>query len=366
MLRYNIAFKCTYNNGGQGLYVGFNGTCSDEVIKMNIKNGRSWCGSKQCACRKYYENGFRGKAPIEPCYESRLFKNWEYGAGWDHSGKRGNVPRYIRKTEIGKIAIITTRFPGDNEENRRIVGLYKIGDIYLDDDTMVKADEDYTIKIPLEEAKELYFWDYYRNEKDNLCSWYQGLFRYLTDEQVAQILRDARQTIKSEKEKHLIDLMLKELLTNLKLNLESLPEPNGARPRQGTRARNIIIRRKYGLCGEGPEHKKLKDWIADNPAFLGLTGVQKIEKEQHVFPSGDLPDIVFHCKNGHYAVVEIETVDPLPGAYQALKYRTLLCAEKGLELNSAKVKTYLVAWTIPNYVKDLCNKYNINIKEKRL
>ena len=29
----HTAVKCTYNNGDEGDYVGFNGTCSEDIIK---------------------------------------------------------------------------------------------------------------------------------------------------------------------------------------------------------------------------------------------------------------------------------------------------------------------------------------------
>ncbi len=54
MEKEHIAFKCTYNNGGEGVFVGFNGTCSEDIIRWNIRRGRVWCGQENCKCRKYY------------------------------------------------------------------------------------------------------------------------------------------------------------------------------------------------------------------------------------------------------------------------------------------------------------------------
>lgn len=58
----NIAFKCTYNNGGPG--IGFEGACSEEIIKRNIEDKRAWCCSKDCECREYYEKKFKGKRSL--------------------------------------------------------------------------------------------------------------------------------------------------------------------------------------------------------------------------------------------------------------------------------------------------------------
>ena len=356
----NIAFKCTYNNGNEGVYVGFEGACSDEIIKNNIVNSRAWCNNEDCDCKHYYDRGFKGARPKYPCYESCLFIDWEYGAGWDHNGVRGNVHRRILGTDEGKIAIITTRFPGDSEADRKIVGLYRIGNVSTEEgaESMVSADDEFRIRFPAEEVNELFFWDFYKNENSNNCTWSQGLFRYMTDLKVAQILLAVRKTINSETEKIKIDKLFKEVQNQLGVN--SIPEPQGARKKNYNNRTNIItMNRKYGSCGEGIEHKRLKEWIAKHPEALELFDVSKVEVEQHRFLSGDLPDIVFSFGKEMYAVIEIETIDPFPGAFQALKYKSLMCAEVGVPITSDKVRAFLVAWKIPEEVKKFCIKYGI-------
>jgi len=120
--------------------------------------------------------------------------------------------------------------------------------------------------------------------------------------------------------------------------------------------------RKYGVGGEGKAHKELKEWIAKHPDVLGLTDVVSSTVE-HPFISGDAADIVFGLRSGAYAVVEIETTTPLPGAHQAIKYRALLCAEKQLPLGSSKVRSILVAWAIPPNVRRFCADYAIDFQE---
>jgi len=116
--------------------------------------------------------------------------------------------------------------------------------------------------------------------------------------------------------------------------------------------------RKYGSGGEGTDHKNLKQWIADNPHVIGLRNVRKTNVE-YSFPSGDTADIVFELKNNRYAIVEIETSDPLPGCYQALKYRTLKCAERGMPITSTIVEAIVVAWDFQPYIKEFCSLYGI-------
>lgn len=359
----HIAFKCTYNNGSEGVYVGFQGTCSEDIIKWNIEQGRVWCSQDDCECKKYYIKGFKGDKPLNPCYESVLFKKWEYGAGWYHTGKRKGTPIHISDVRVGDIVILTTRFPEDREIDRRIIGLFKVGKIENRPETILIADKKYRIKLTVDIAKELYFWDYYSTSNGN-AFWRTGLFRYLDNVQIAQILRDIRTVAKDEFTKVLVDELLSDILNKLK---KDLSPPSGDRLKKGLEysVKKILTRRKYGPKGESDAHKKLKEWIAQHPEFLGLRNVRKVEVEEHIFPSGDLPDIVFICENDEYVVVEIETTDPLPGAYQSLKYKILLCAEKSFSLNSPKVKSFLIAHIIPEDVRRFCQRYGISVKVKK-
>ncbi len=357
----HVAIKCTYNNGGEGVLVGFNGACTEDVIKQNIESGRVWCNDPTCLCRKYYDRGFKGEKPDGPCNESRLFRNWEFGAGTYRNGKRKGEPIPLPNVVKGKIAILTTRFPTDKEEDRKIIGFYKISEVHRDSnsETLMEADDHFRVRLPIEEAKGLYFWDYYRN-KDGGAKWGTGLVRYLTDYQVAQILADLKQTLRDEETKRVVSSLLSQDLSGV-----AVVPPSGPRSKKtGPRLKAIALGRKYG-GPEGPEHKKLKQWVADNPASIGLTDVEGVEVEYY-FPSGDTADILFRRHNNRDTVVEIETVDPLPGCYQSLKYRVLRCAERGLDVKSLSVTSVLVAWEIPPDVREFCGKYDIRLVEKKL
>jgi len=359
-LTQHIALKCTYNNGDEGALVGFNGTCSEDIIKLNIESGRVWCSQEGCECRKYYDGGFKGKRPVDPCYESVLFREWQYGAGWYHTGSRKGKPMHFLKVEKRKIAVLTTRFPGDSEEDRRIIGFFRIGNVgnKPGEETNLIADRECAVRLPMEEAKELFFWDYYSTKGG--ARWGTGLHRYLSDNQISQILQDLRGTLRDSESKEILDRLLAR-------DFPEVPSPpSGPRIKEsGDRTKRITVTRKYGSGGEGIEHKKLKEWVAKNPESIGLVDVKEAEME-YVFPSGDTADIVFSLPKCRYAVVEIETTTPLPGCYQALKYRTLKCAELGLPITSSHVKAILVAWLIPEDVRHFCVKYGISFKRKKI
>lgn len=128
-----------------------------------------------------------------------------------------------------------------------------------------------------------------------------------------------------------------------------------------------LLTKKYGAAGEGSSHKSLKEWCANNPRDLGLNDVERVSAErEHRFICGDLADVVFQMPEGRYAVLEVETANPEPGAHQALKYKTLLCAEKGLPIDSDRVSAILVAWQVPSSVRAFCDRYGIKYFEKRV
>jgi hypothetical protein len=139
-------------------------------------------------------------------------------------------------------------------------------------------------------------------------------------------------------------------LAPLEINISQVSEP--------IKRTRILKAGKYGSGGEGTDHRKLKEWIAYHPDVIGLLDVRKTSVE-YAFPSGDIADIVFELENDRYAVVEIETSDPLPGCYQALKYRTLKCAELGIPITSPIVEAIVVAWDFQPYVEDFCSSYTI-------
>lgn len=356
----DIALKATYNDGNKGNYIGFKGVCSAEILINNIKAGRVNCSSSDNPCRKYFDNRLKVHKPKinSQCYESQLFNDWKFGAGMYHNGDKAGKAIPIRRASEGDLAIVTTRFPDTEEKDRKIVGIYKIAKV--DEETkdtmgtLLVADEKGRLELPADIAAELNFWDYY-NPTSIDKQWHEGLFRYMEKEKTDSILLSLDKLLVDEKQR----LALKELRDPSKL--KPTPTAGGLDPT----IKKVLLNRKYGSGGEGKEHRELKEWIAQNPSFLGLADVIKTEVEEHRFPSNDLPDIVFQLKSG-WAAVEIETTNPLPGAYQAVKYRALLRVEQGLDLEDPSVTCFLVAYEIPTLVGDFCKRYKVGTKAKKI
>ena len=110
----NVAFKCTYNDGGGGDtgFVGFGGTCSYENIKPNVKTKpRRWCSASSNPCRQFCDNGFQGRSPHRPCYESEIIQHWRFGRGTYQTRDRDGKPIPMKHAQVGKVALLTTSTP---------------------------------------------------------------------------------------------------------------------------------------------------------------------------------------------------------------------------------------------------------------
>ena len=120
---------------------------------------------------------------MPPCYESVLFPDWKYGAGWYYTEKRAGIPIYLSNVDKGKIAILTTRFPKDGER-RRIIGFLKIARVTNnpDGETIMYADKQFPLRLPMDKARQLYLWDYYLTKGG--VWWNTGLIRYLNNQMV--------------------------------------------------------------------------------------------------------------------------------------------------------------------------------------
>ena len=355
----NIACNLIYNNGGEGDFVGFYGRCTEDIIIYNIKKGSGrWCSNDRCSCKKYYNNGFKGKINEFPCNESILFKNWEFSAGENFEDEEK-----VRMLHVGanKIAILTTTFANTREEERKIIGFFKIDNV-SEDLNIVTASNYYRLRLSLEDSKELNFWNYYINNKNSKTEWKQRRFRYLEDEQVACILHDLLDIVRNDDDHSMIKKLLK---SDFKKYSESKPKIKSALSENiGKKA---LLKRKYGSGGESENHKKLKKYVANNPEIIGLLPEETEAKIEHSFLSGDLVDILFIPKSGELnTVVEIELDNVMPGIHQAIKYRALRCSQLGIQLNDNRVRAVVVAWKFSEDEINLCKKYSINYFIKKI
>jgi len=165
--------------------------------KFNIhEKGHVWCTQPENRCMQLDKGKIQDVGEY-PCYESGIFRLWEFGAGVYHHGKNTGQGIKISKVMIGKLALLTTRGPGDNEEDRIIFGFLRIRDFYTDKEsgaTHIVGDKETSLKIPKDSR--LLYWDFYRNPNSPVKLWQTGLFRYVNDNSIREYLQAQHEKLK--------------------------------------------------------------------------------------------------------------------------------------------------------------------------
>lgn len=353
----DVAFKCIYNDGGvESGFVGFGGTCSNQNILHNVKYKRPWCSNKENKCRAFRENDFQGQRPHKPCYESQIVDKWRFSPGKYHTGKKNGRPIPMNDARAGKVALLTTRHPQHDTEGERIVfAVYKILDVRHREDGLLwlESDADNSIRLSESAAFALPYWSFISFPASGKPDWRTGLFRYVSDQEVANFLHALEPLLQNAEDRLILDSLL-DCCGNL--------EPTGDVTDCTNRGiSETDIRVKYGPGGEGDRHRRLKEFIAHNPEILKLGPGKAIL--EHRFRTGDRVDVSIDLNTGEYCVVEIEVegeTSTMIGAHQALKYRALRAAELD---DTRQPLAFLVAYSIPISVRKFCVRHSIRYLE---
>ncbi|HNX77658.1 MAG TPA: hypothetical protein PLM07_18790 [Candidatus Rifleibacterium sp.] len=188
----NIAFKVTFCDSN------WNGVCSEKLYQYNSAH-RLWCrsqGNSGVDCRsKDFKNYNNLTRDCYPCYEAIALKELMFSPGiYDGPQKAGVIP--CLHSKVGKIAIFSSRRPGEDENQRFIFALGKIARINRKCSPVADAHSeiffcDKDSAVILNENQYLQFWNYYRNPNaPQKIAWGTGLFRYVDDQTVRKILED--------------------------------------------------------------------------------------------------------------------------------------------------------------------------------
>ena len=121
--------------------------------------------------------------------------------------------------------------------------------------------------------------------------------------------------------------------------------------------------------GEGPEHKKLKKFVANNPTLFGLPVSTAPGENEHSLPSGDSLDVFFTHRKEHIGI-EVkshisDSADIARGLYQCVKYQAVLEARQAANGQPQNVRTILVLGDeLPLELLPLKNVLGIEVFEK--
>lgn len=163
-----------------------------------------------------------------------VFKDWTLFSGAMKSGQNKGKPNKAVRLHQNSAVIITARAPKTAEQDRRILGLYMVKEGFygkLGDDGFIPAHSEFRIQLSEQESAQLYFWNYYMNDKTpNKMAWSTGKYRYFLNEWTAQILRDIYSLKTNPQEKAEVKLFLQHFC---KVNQISI---NNISPRSGVLA----------------------------------------------------------------------------------------------------------------------------------
>jgi len=171
------------------------------------------------------------------CYESAMLNKWCALAGENNNGPRAGEVRTIKNSDFGSLALLSLVTPMDEEKNRRIFALFIIDDYFEGGFTedgyeqagYVACNSDYKLNFTRAETNDLRFWDYYSNENATDCRWGSGLFRYLSDERAAQILKQAVKVKRGTEDEALALNILEYFCKAHRINMDMIPEPSGSK-----------------------------------------------------------------------------------------------------------------------------------------
>ncbi len=192
----NISFKVSYNDKN------WSGICTPDLYKYNCFSSHKmfWCNMQAPKCQEYNDSELNENC--YPCYDAVANLTTRFTPGWNH-GK--NTPHICLEAKVGKIAILTSIYPGETQDSRFIFSLFEIKQV----DTIEKVGYDFKgtefyvgnlkTAIKLKNDQYLNYWDFSLNSTDNpkfQKFWGSGLFRYTDDRTVRSILKDIMQSPK--------------------------------------------------------------------------------------------------------------------------------------------------------------------------
>lgn len=102
----------------------------------------------------------------------------------------------------------------------------------------------------------------------------------------------------------------------------------------------------FGFGGEGEEHKRLKEYIRNNPSSIGYSNVTFSETE-HLLPSGDRLDVYFELSDGTHVAIEVKpSISPesdiTRGIFQCVKYYSVMDALRTIECSDYEIEVILI------------------------
>ena len=127
--------------------------------------------------------------------KEEVFASWVLTTGTYLSGSLKGTPRIPKKMKLNSACLLTECPEELAEKERKIIGIFMVRDDFegkLCKDGIVHSHEKYRIK--LEESEELFFWDYFPWDDENM-KWGNVEIRYFSNNTMLKILSDLQEKI---------------------------------------------------------------------------------------------------------------------------------------------------------------------------
>jgi hypothetical protein len=122
---------------------------------------------------------------------------------------------------------------------------------------------------------------------------------------------------------------------------------------------------RYARGGpESDEHRRLKEYVRDHPAIIGIKGPVSTARTEARLLSGDMMDVEFLYRSTRLGV-EVKSIrsgdaDLERGIYQCVKYRAVMIAESGFDEDEADCHSLLVTEEkLPTSLKRLAKRLGV-------
>ena len=185
----NIAFKVAYNDRG------WREPCSPDVFHFNVHEKRvPWCRIQAEEPVNCQSKRARTGAGFVPCYDAVALRNLSFSPGWKNTL---DVPHVCKEAKVGKVALLTSRAPGELEDGRFVFAILDIARMRVQRGGRWAGTEYFDgsrgSSIVFAGQNRPRFWEFHTNPKaPEVVAWGAGLFRYVTDETVRRLLTSVR------------------------------------------------------------------------------------------------------------------------------------------------------------------------------
>lgn len=164
--------------------------------------------------------------------QQKTFTDWQIFTGEVQSGKNKGQPNRAPRLRPNSAVLLTERGSGQEETERRILGLYMVHELFsgdLSEDGMITSHPEFRIELSDEEAEKMLFWNYYMNKSHpNRTSWNSGKFRYFDNVWTAQILKDIIALQTDEAQINITKNFLEYFCKMNALDIDNIPGVSGA------------------------------------------------------------------------------------------------------------------------------------------